>query len=174
MNRIFNWANKWLNNLEKPWSSTWRYTSAAVGLSLLASLVSIFLIWFTTTPFFDIRKFFALAWQQIVIFRVSLMLGLIGLVIVWGIFKRNTSTTITCALLIKLITGSYMTALLTSAISSFIVEHFEWGAWTDALPWASVYPSIALPFTVFLWGGDLVGGPVLAQTRQSAGGACGP
>ena len=171
MKAMYIWILKhcyeWLSGLEKPWRSTRRYTVLALTFSLVASLLSIFMVWFTTTPFFDIRKFFVEVIEQILLFRLSIMLIFIGLIISWAILKRNTSTTIACALLIKIITGSYMTALITSAISRFMVESGWFGEWTDSLPWASMYPTIALPLTLILWGGTWWGVLILRNHVKS-------
>lgn len=142
-----------LSGMENPLRSAAGYTMAGIVFSLLFSLLSIFMVWFSNTPFFDIRKFLAEVAEQILIFRLSLMLMLVGLILSWAILKRDTSTTIVCALLIKIITGSYMTALIMSSISRFMVFSGWFGDWTDYLPWSSMYPTFALPFTVLLWGG---------------------
>ncbi len=158
---------KLLSGLEHPWRSTVRYTATALLFSLALSLLTIFMVWFSNTPLFDIGKFFAKIAEQIIIFRLSLMLVLVGLIILWAILKRNTSTTIACALLIKIITGSYTTALITSSISRFMVVSGWFGDWTDNLPWSSIYPTIALPFTVLLWSGTWWGVLVLRNHVKS-------
>jgi len=148
---------KLLTGLEHPWRSAVLYTLTGILLSLAISLLTIIMVWISNTPFFDVGEFFAEVVEQIIVFRLSLMLVLIGLIISWAILKRNTSTTIACALLIKIITGSYMTALITSMISRFMVVSGWFGDWTDNLPWSSIYPTIALAFTLLLWGGTWFG-----------------
>jgi hypothetical protein len=158
---------EFLSGLEKPWRSALKYTLTAFVVSFFLSMFSIFMVWFSNTPFFDIRKFLNEVADQILVFRLSLMLVLVSIIISWAIINRNTSTSIFCALLIKIITGSYMTALITSSISRFMALSGWFGNWTDYLPWSSIYPTIALPFTIMLWGGTWWGVLVLRNHVKS-------
>lgn len=162
LTRLMKFVHTQLSGLKNPGRSAVKYTITGLVLSLFLSLLSIFMIWFSNTPIFDIRPFLKELADQILTFRLSIMLILVGVTISWAILKRKTSTTLACAVLIKLITGSYMTALITTGISRFMVQTGYFGVWAeDYLPWSSMYPTIALPMTILLWGGTWWGVLVL-------------
>lgn len=157
MIRLLLWGVRKLHGtvagFNSPGTSALKFTLFGVLTSLLLALFSIGMIWFVSTPMFDIRGFLANLWETIVIFKGPLMLAIIGVLLCLSILSRRAFESVIFAFLIKVVTGTYMTGLVMITITKFMIDnqYFE-GPWIENLPLASVYPTGPLVITVLLWG----------------------
>ncbi len=143
----------YLKSFNSPKMSAAKYTVIGAAFSSLLSILSVGVIWFVNTPLFDFRSVLFNIINELFLFKVPLLLVIIGIYFLITAFSKQTVKTIILAFVVKLLTSSFMTYLITVFISKLIIDNKWFEAdWLIYLPYSSEYPIYSIIVILLMWG----------------------
>ncbi|WP_318410351.1 hypothetical protein [Photobacterium leiognathi] len=142
-----------LKSFNSPKKSAAKYTVVGAVFSSLLSILSVGVIWFVNTPFFDFRSALFNIINELFLFKVPLLLVIIGFYFLITAFSKQAVKTVILAFVIKLLTTSFMTYLITVVISKCIIDNKWFEAdWLIYLPYSYEYPIYSIVVMLLMWG----------------------